>query len=107
MSIIVEGLKDAFPLIAKVAPLLGSVIGGVPGIAASSALSLLAKAFGSDSSNLDNLAKAIVNHPAAENILQALEQTHAGWLTYIKNMKNLKKAHFDIELEWDSPSQSD
>ena len=34
MSIVVEGLKDALPLIEKFAPIVGSVIGGFPGFAA-------------------------------------------------------------------------
>jgi len=105
MSLIKEGLKDAIPLIEKFAPAIASLIGGVPGIAASSALSLLNSAFNSNSSDLPGLATKILSDPNVESKLQELNNTHGTWLTYVENLKKLKKAEININLEWDTSTE--
>ncbi len=107
MTIIAEGLHEALPVIRKFAPIISSVIGGLPGFAASSALSLLSKAFTPDSntSNFSGLVNAILNDSSAGEKLQELEKNHSGWLIQATNMKKIKKAEINITLEWDNNSQ--
>jgi hypothetical protein len=105
MNIIVEGLKDALPIVERFAPTLASVLGGVPGLAATSALSLLGAAFGSDTSDFHKLATTILSDSNVQDKLQNLEKIHSAWLPFSDNLKKLTKAEVHINLEWDNASK--
>lgn len=95
-----EVLHEALPLVEKFAPTIGSILGGIPGLASGSALSLLSKAFDTNPSNIHKLGEAIVNDPDAADKLADLDNQHGTWLSYIENIKNLAKAEINIKLEW-------
>lgn len=103
MTIFSEGLHEVLPILRQFSPVLGAIIGGVPGIAASSALSLLNKAFvpGSNTSNIPGLVAAISSDPDVETKLTDLENTHREWLLEALNLNKLKKAQISINLEWE------
>ncbi len=67
-------LSDVFPLVAKVSPLLGTVLGSP---FAGLAISLICKAFNVDVSKPDQLAATIANDPQASDKLKALEIEHS------------------------------
>lgn len=104
---ITECLQEALPIISKSAPIIGSIIGGVPGFAASNAISLLTKAFSAPT--VEGLANAISSDPNAESKLLELEQNHGYWLLNAANLNKLKRADIHICLEWEEtklPPQS-
>lgn len=79
------GLKDAIeskllPIVAKAAPLLGTVL-GTP--LAGVAVSLIAQAFGVNPHNVDDIVTAINSSPEATLKLRTLEYDHAETLAKI------------------------
>lgn len=106
MNIFAEGLHEAFPIIQKFAPVISTVIGGVPGIAATSALSLLGAAFNAHPSDLHQLATNIMGDTEAASKLTTLEGYHASWLPFADNLKKLKKAEIHLILDWDNATDA-
>lgn len=93
--------KDALPIIDKYAPTIGSVIGGVPGLALGLVVPILAKAFGSDAHNLSDIVANIVKDEAAPIKLQALEAEHCDWICSLtQSVNKLQSAEISIKLDW-------
>lgn len=101
-TLLVEGLKDALPLIAKFAPSLSAVISHSPHIASHIILPILATAFGSDSGDIHGLVDKITTSPDSQTLLEKFEAQHGIFLKdYLNEIRPLISAKINIELEWD------
>lgn len=99
-TLLIEGLKDAFPLIEKFAPSVGAILRHHSSIAGNILLPMVARAFGADSALPAGLNSLIANHPQAEAILRSFEADYAPFLTgLLRPMRSVK-----IEVEWCEPT---
>lgn len=93
--------KEAIPTLEKFSPTIAAAIGGPPGLAISFVIPMLAKAFGADSHNLNDIVKAIVKDVDAPIKLEALEHQNHDWLCAIMDsVNNLVAAEINIRLDW-------
>lgn len=93
--------KDALPTLEKFSPSIAAALGGVPGFALSVVVPILAKTFGVDSHNLNDLASAILKDEHASVKLQGLENQHHDWLCAVTDsVSNLASAELHLKLDW-------
>jgi hypothetical protein len=74
-------IKNLVKAVSKGAPIIGSLIGGPAGGAAGTALALLARAFGADPENPEEILQTIKNDPEAYVKLRQIEAEHERELT--------------------------
>jgi hypothetical protein len=99
-----ELLSDAFPIIEKFAPGIAGAIGGPIGFAAGYIIPVLARAFGSPSTDLKQLVANILNDPHAADKLGEIEHEHSDWLCSITDsVDRLTSAEVNIKLSWAEP----
>ncbi len=85
MTTIKDVLHEVMPVIEKSAPAIGRIIGGPVGLATTFAVSLLAHAFGTHPSDIQNLPTTILNDPTADIKLRELEKYNADLLATLKH----------------------
>ncbi len=99
-------LGDAFPLIKKFAPTIGSIIGGPVGFASGYILPILANAFNAHPTDFKELIANIVNDPASQSKLENLESEHCDWLCKtLDSVGNLAEAEINIKLKWQTDNK--
>lgn len=99
-----EILGDAFPIIEKFAPIIGSALGSpAAGTAAGYLINLVANAFGVNISDIRKLAPAILGDDRAGEKLSDLEFTFADWIQNASRNFQLKlpqKIELNLKVEW-------
>lgn len=90
-------MHNALPIIERFSPIIGSAIGGIPGFALGHLIPLLAKTFGADPNDPNDVANAILSDSNAGEKLKALEAEHCDSLCQImKNLHDTKSAELSI-----------
>jgi len=82
--------KELLSLVANVAPLLGTALGGSAGTLIGS---LIANAFGANPKDPNDIIKRLMSDPEYELKLQTLEMTHE------ETLKKLSNEHYAIEVQ--------
>jgi hypothetical protein len=100
-------LEDAFPLIEKFAPALGSAIGGPPGFALGFVINTLFGTFNTRSHDIKQLINDMKSDPNVGDKLQAIEKDCLDIINNVPtNLNQLKGCKINIELEWKDSDSS-
>lgn len=95
-----ELLKDSFPVIEKFAPTVAGALGGPIGVAVGFIVPALAKAFGADPTDFNDISDKIINDPNVSEKLQHVEHNHDLLCKLMSKSANLANLKLNLEATW-------
>jgi hypothetical protein len=97
-------LKDILPLIQYSAPIIASALGSP---IAGTAISLIAKAFDGDSSDVPGLVSKVLGDSNASDKLKELDTLHGDWISsLLGKIRYPSEIEFNLKVKWESTQLS-